>query len=152
MRISLLYSAEHWDHMPLVKAVRAEHPEDAFDAVGDDDLVKEVDVVYELEVEPMKLVEELQEVSSETLVLPIQELVVGQDAVVEVVAAAEVVDLVDVLVEQAFLHSDEQLNAALDCLNGHICSCIDHIEMVFHPNELVYAFACLRKKKKTCVE
>ena len=45
--------------------------------------------------------------SSETLVLPIQELVVGQDAVVEVVAAAEVVDLVDVLVEQAFLHSDE---------------------------------------------
>ena len=45
--------------MPLVKAVRAEHPEDAFDAVGDDDLVKEVDVVYELEVEPMKLVEEL---------------------------------------------------------------------------------------------
>ena len=103
MRISLLYSVEHLDHMPLVKAVRAEHPEDAFDAVGDDDLVKEVDVVYELEVEPMKLVE----VSSETLVLPIQELVVGQDAVVEVVAAAEVVDLVDVLVEQAFLHSDE---------------------------------------------
>ena len=59
MRISLLYSVEHWDHMPLVKAVRAEHPEDAFDAVGDDDLVKEVDVGYELEVEPMKLVEEL---------------------------------------------------------------------------------------------
>ena len=77
MRISLLYSAEHWDHMPLVKAVRAEHPEDAFDAVGDDDLVKEVDVVYELEVEPMKLVEELLEVSGETLVLPNQELVVG---------------------------------------------------------------------------
>ena len=42
-----------------MKAVRAEHPEDAFDAAGDDDLVKEVDVVYELEVEPMKLVEEL---------------------------------------------------------------------------------------------
>ena len=90
--------------------------------------------------------------SSETLVLPIQELVVGQDAVVEVVAAAEVVDLVDVLVEQAILHLDELLNAALDCLNGHICSCIDHIEMVFHPNELVDAFACLGKQKKTCVE
>ena len=60
MRISLLYSVEHWDHMPLVKAVRAEHPEDAFDAVGDDDLVvEEAGVAYEPEVEPMKRVEEL---------------------------------------------------------------------------------------------
>ena len=50
MRISLLYSAEHWDHMPLVKAVRAEHPEDAFDVFDDLVVVKEVDVELEVEL------------------------------------------------------------------------------------------------------
>ena len=62
MQISLLYNVEHLDHRPLVKAVHAVvgDPEDAFDAVGDDDLVVEVaGVAYEPEVEPMKRVEEL---------------------------------------------------------------------------------------------
>ena len=82
--------------------------------------------------------------SGETLVLPNWELVVGQDAVVEVVAA-EAVGLVDA-VELAFLRSDGLLSAASDYLNVHIYSCIGRIEMVFHLNELVDVFACLREK------
>ena len=65
----------------------------------------------------------------------------------EVVADEELVGLVDVLVELAFLRSDGLLNAVLDYLNVHIYSCICRIEMVFHPNELVDAFACLGKQK-----
>ena len=50
MRISSLCSVECWDHMPLVKAVRAEHPEDAFDVFDDLVVVKEVDVELEVEL------------------------------------------------------------------------------------------------------
>lgn len=113
MQISLLYNVEHLDRRPLVKAVRAVavggHLEDAVDVVGGDDLAVVVaEVAHEPEVEPMTQEEDLLEVSSETLVLQDQVLGLEQDEVAEVVAV--VVDLAEVVLDEAWVRSGVWLN------------------------------------------
>merc|ERR1719148_270247 len=110
MQISLLYNVEHLDRRPLVKAVHAVavggHLEDAVDVVGGDDLaVVEAEVAHEPEVEPMTQEEDLLEVSSETLVL--QDLVLGLE---QGEVAAVVVDLAEVVLDEAWVRSGVWLN------------------------------------------
>jgi len=97
-----------------VKAVHAVavggHLEDAVDVVvGDDLAVVVAEVAHEPEVEPMTQEEDLLEVSSETLVL--QDLVLGleQGEVAEVVAVV-VVDLAEVVLDEAWVRSGVWLN------------------------------------------